>query len=138
MTPDDSSAKPVGNWLYQNLPTSAAALYNLSFWYAPGSIHAPGTIVGIEEELQVLWNGAPTTFDDINNPNGFTYQQYVVSNLLATGPMTRLEFLGRQDPSSLRLDDVSVELATVPEPGTLALFAVGLAGLWGARRRIVA
>src|SRR5437660_9557727 len=40
----------VGAWLYQDLPTTPTALYNLSFFYFPG-LRSGG------EELQVRWNG---------------------------------------------------------------------------------
>jgi len=130
IAPDTS---PTGDWLYQDLPTTPLALYNLSFWYAPGEGSGG-------EELQVWWNGTPV-FNDMNSNsdvNGLTYTQYTLPNLPATSPTTRLEFLGRQDPAFLYLDDISVEATNVPEPSALALFGVGLAGLWGSRRRIAA
>ena len=136
MTPDDSSPHPVGSWLYQDLPTAPGTLYNLSFWYTPG----PGTVTGTQQkEFQALWDGVPVyTNTDPSNTN--TYTLVTVQDLPGslTSSTTRLEFLGRQDPDFDGLDDISVEAgaASVPEPGTLALFAVGLSGLWRGRRRI--
>jgi hypothetical protein len=38
-------------------------------------------------------------------------------------------------PQAFRIDNVSVTTQAVPEPGTVGLLGVGLAGLWMRRRR---
>ena len=72
-----------------------------------------------------------SVIDLVNIASG--YNQYSVSSLLASSRTTRLEFLGRQDPSFLGLDDVDVQ-GTIPEPATLALLAGGLLLIGGLRR----
>ena len=116
-----------GSWLYQDLTTAIGQAYDLSFWY--NSFGNVGT------ELDVLWGGT-SVIDLVNVAAG--YNQYSVPGLLATpGPTTQLEFLGRQDPSFLHLDNVSVtQSGGVPEPATFALLAGGFLLIGGLRRRL--
>jgi hypothetical protein len=129
-----------GAWLYQDLITVPGMTYTLTFYYFPG----PSTG---GEELQVLWgatstpltSGGPATctgscvFDNTSS-NTSAYMQYTVTHLMATSTSSRLEFLGRQDPSYDGLDDVVVQLSnpnpsTTPAPPSVLLLMIGLAGL---------
>lgn len=66
----------------------------------------------------------------------YNWKHIVIDDLLATGPLTEIKFGARNDPSFVRLDNVSVTVAAVPEPETYAMMFAGL-GLLGlmARRR---
>jgi hypothetical protein len=130
--------------LHQDIPTTPGAVYSLTFFYFPGPADGDESNIA---ELQVLWgptatqlvNGGAATctgncvFDN-NSIGSTTYVQYTVNNLVATSTSMRLEFLGRQDPSSDGLDDVSlVQTGTAtptgtPAPSSAILALIGLTG----------
>ena len=119
---------PSGQSFYQDLNTVIGMTYNLSFW-----AFFEGFAAGQPNELKVTWGGI-TALDIVDPavPNDI-YAQYSAPSLLATTPITRLQFFGRQDINiSLGVDDVSV---TAPEPSTLLLFGVALLTLAGLRWR---
>jgi hypothetical protein len=118
-------------YLYQDLTTVAGDTYTLSFQYSPAN--------GTPTELLVLFGG--TTATDLVNIANTSLALYTITGLTATSSDTRLEFLGRQDPSFNELTSVSVSTTgtgptpTVPEPGTLALVGGGIISLAGAAKR---
>lgn len=121
-----------GAYLGQTLATDANSLYTLSFWVGEDS--------GATSEFSVFWNGVMVA--DVLNPanntlnNGMGMVQYSFTNLLATGAATAFELHGRQDPAGIYFDDVSVVSANnVPEPSSLALIGLGLAGLAFSKRK---
>lgn len=114
--------------LSQNLSTVAGHTYTLNFDYLAA---------GSPSELKVLFGS--TVADDLINLSA-PDTTYVVTGLVATGSVTNLNFLGRQDPSFNFLDNISVVDTTpanspVPEPGTLGLVGTGILSLAGAARR---
>ncbi len=113
-------------WFYQDLATTASTQYTLTFYFASGEIEESGD----QAELQVLWGPTATqlttggpglctgscVYDNttIGNTN---YVKVTVGPLTATSASTRLEFLGRQDPAQMGIDDVCV--ATVGTANTV-------------------
>jgi hypothetical protein len=111
------------DWISQALPTTPGQTYNLDYWFRSDA--------GTPNEFIVKWDGT-ALFDQTDIPdNGWQLYHFSV---LATGASTLLEFDGRNDPTWLSLDDVSVD-AAAPEPGTLALLGFGCLGLATWKRR---
>lgn len=111
-------------FISQTLNTSAGTPYNIHLWVNIDAI--PGNAT----QLVVRWGGS-TVFDSTDiSTSGY---QEIVIDPFATGSTTLLEIGARNDFGGSFIDDVSV-LATAPEPVSVALFALGLAGLGWTRR----
>jgi hypothetical protein len=130
--------------LFQTLATTSGQTYTVSFFYDLGFTNCtictpvlPDDPAGTLSELEVLWGGADI-FDAVQStplPN----QGWVLftANVLATSSSMELDFLGRQDPGRLGIDDVCVDVvggacgsvSSVPEPTSLVLSAAGIAFL---------
>ncbi len=110
---------PVGSlgFIEQNIVTAPGASYLIDLWLQ---------VDGGTREFQVSWDGSiiddRTGSPDTLPAGGYTEYSY---NVAATGASTNLKFGFRQDPSYLRIDDISVTQVanSVPEPGTLGLMA---------------
>lgn len=105
----------------------AGQTYTLTFWFQQSNAQPNG--------LSVTWNGN-TIYSETNN--GHSYQPYSF-NVLATGSDT-LSFVAYNNPSFAYLDDVSLNIAAVPEPSTWAMLILGFAslGYFAHRRRHIA
>jgi hypothetical protein len=120
-----------GCWFYQDISTIVGATYTVSFWYRDTS--AANSPV----ELQAFFGAAPLTsggpgtctgsciFDTQTAVGAWTQ---VTQSVVATSSTMRLEFTGRNDPSGLYLDDISV---TGPPGLTSAPTAIPTLSQWG-------
>jgi PEP-CTERM motif len=120
---------PVGSdgTLSQSIATIAGEMYDIRFWLMNNA--------GTPNDFNVSFDGN-LLFSGVDLPP-FAFTEYSF-NAIASGASALLEFGFRHDPSFLGLDDISVDSlgpTSVPEPGTLGLFGLGLAGLVVARRR---
>ncbi len=119
-------ASPGTGSLSQALTTVAGQSYTLSFWLANDVTSSlDGGVVG--NSFRVLFGGVQVFA--LTNQSAFGYTQFTISNLVATGATSALEFVYNHDTDFWRLDDISVEAQGVPEAFStiwLALPALGL------------
>ena len=116
---------PIGSdgFISQTISTVAGQAYDLTFW-----LHNDG---GTPNDFSALVDG--TSLFSLVNAGALAYAQNTVG-FTATGASTTIQFNLRQDPAWWGLDDISVQ-SSVPEPASLALLGLGLAGMGIARRR---
>jgi hypothetical protein len=112
--------------LTQPVPTTAGAAYVVELFIANLGT-APDDI--IDNHFSVTFGGT-LLYEAFDLDTSNQFLQLTLTGI-ASGPSTLLDLAFRNDPSFFYLDDVSVML---PEPGTLALLLVGIAGLTSVRR----
>lgn len=119
----DMAGTPGRGSIYQDLATVAGQVYRLAFWV---STNGGGNVDG----LTIEWDGL--LVQTISSPTFGTWAEHVYE-VEASGPVTRLEFIGNIDGNSggTMLDTVSVD--EIPAPGALAL--AGICGVVASRRR---
>jgi hypothetical protein len=114
----------------QDLATTAGASYTFSFWLASDG--------GLPNQFVANWDGT-----DVLNQTDIPSGPYIFFSfdVTASGATTTITFSGRNDPTWLALDDVSVTPRSVPEPGSLIALTIGgllVAGSTRLRRRVAA
>lgn len=117
-----------GEWGYltqSNIPTIPGENYQLSY-----ALSSSGGLVN-QFEASVNGNRLAASL------NNGTHPYYIFSfDFIADSVFTELIFAERNDPGALLLDNISIELAPIPEPSTLLLLGVGLLGASLLRKRI--
>ena len=112
--------------LSQAFDTTVGQGYTVSFWLA-------NDIKDSTNVFQALWNGAVQNITALNPILASDYTQYQFT-ATAANTSSEIAFNFLNDPSVFHLDNVDV--APVPEPGTIVLLSAGLFGLcvYGKRR----
>ena len=108
--------------IYQDLATVAGQSYTIDFWLRNN--------MGGQNRFDVTWGGG-SILSEVNAPGSPStpYTEYTFTEV-ASGSTTRLEFAGYNNPSFafFNLDDVSVNVAAVPEPSNFILAGLGISG----------
>ena len=121
------------NFVSQVIPTVAGHTYNFKFDFT--SDGATGNHFQVLWDSLVLVDAVDTSFDSDWTDSGLTVTS--IFTLTAPTSSTTIAFGGQGNGTSfIGVDDVSVnDISSVPEPGPLALFAIGIVGLGFVRRK---
>jgi hypothetical protein len=112
--------------LAQTLPTTPGDQYTVSFFLADPQGGTP-------DYFSVAFGNASVTLDNFGG--SFGWQEYELTTT-ANSAETQLSFNMRNNPGFWFIDNVTLQQGgSVPEPGTLVLFASGLLGIAGVTRR---
>jgi hypothetical protein len=116
----------------QTLATTAGKFYTIGFWLA-NEVDVNGS--GIPNSFAFNWNGgaAELILTNVVGPTPYTHFSFT---LLATSALTDLTFAFLSVPAFWDFDTVSVDVVNAaPEPGSLALVALGGGILAAFKRR---
>jgi hypothetical protein len=125
----DGSPTGAAGYLNQDFSGLGNNQYNLQFWVDQRNLN--GNL------FTVTWDG--TQVFQLFNYGSTGYQLVQINGLQGSGGTDTLSFgfIG-SGPTSWSLDDVDLEQAGTPEPGSLMLLGTGVLGLAGlARRRLL-
>lgn len=112
--------------IFQTLATTAGATYQVSFWLSIDS--------GNPNSMSFNWDGGAAEMSIVNAP-GQAMRQYTFM-VTASSASTDLRFNIQHNPAWYGLDDIVVErVNAVPEPGSLLLAGLAIAGVGAASRR---
>ncbi len=110
----------------QTITDSPGAHYTFSFWFA--------SVGDNPSDFSAMWD-ATTVFSQTNPNTGVNWTEFSFA-VTGTGSDT-ITFNGRDDPSWMALDAISVtqQTGTTPEPSSLLLLGSGLLAVGGIIRR---
>ncbi len=123
------------NGIKQTVATVIGTTYVLSFYLGREDPAAPGYEIGPSAIDLILNQDAPVNFINSSTfSNDIAWEQFTYS-FTATTASTTIAFLNATGVGNNFAGLDNVDLEAIPEPATLALFGLGLSGLFLLRRR---